>query len=127
MSFFKRWKENFIRNININEVLYYAKEYREIEIEKPIKVNEEIYIVKYASNLIFFMKKSNWKKYIGVRKVYLEDSAYNTYYKSDDLKDITNCNDIPSEMTEEMYDELVKYKDEIHSLLGKTKHEEFYK
>ena len=127
MSLFKRWKENFIRNININEVLYYAKEYREIEIEKPIKVNEEIYIVKYASDLIFFMKKSNWKKYIGVRKVYLEDSAYDAYYKSDDLKDITNCNDIPSEMTEEMYDELVKYKDEIHSLLGKTKHEEFYK
>lgn len=84
--FSRNGKNNIVRDWNISEVLGYAREYNEIEIKEPIKVNDVIYIVKYSNHLIFFVKESNWKKYIGVRKVYLEESTYNTYYKSSDLK-----------------------------------------
>jgi hypothetical protein len=128
MNIFKKCVENIKRDWNISEVFYYAKIYDEVEIEnkKPIKINDKVYVVRYSDDLIFFVKEANWKKYIGVKRIYLEDSQYDIYYKSSDLKNIKNCRDIPIEMIEIMYDELIKYKNDINSALQVIKNEEFY-
>ena len=105
MNIFKKLIKNVKRDWDISEICYYAEIYREIEIKEPIKIKDNIYVVKYCDDLLFFVKESNWKKYIGVKRVFLESSSYDAYYKSNDLKHIINCKDIPSEMIEEMFDD----------------------
>ena len=73
------------------------------------------------------VKKSNWKKYISIKRDFHGGINYDTYYKSNDLRDIINCKDIPSEMIEEMYEELIMHRDEIKNILENKKKEEFYK
>ena len=126
MNIFKKLIKNVKRDWDIGEICYYTKIYREIEIKEPIKIKDNIYAVKYSNDLLFFVKESNWKKYIGVKRVFLESSSYDAYYKSNDLKHIINCKDIPSEMIEEMYDELIMHRDEIKNILENKKKEEFY-
>jgi hypothetical protein len=127
MNIFKKLIKNVKRDWDIGEICYYAKIYREIEIKEPIKIKDNIYAVKYCNDLLFFVKESNWKKYIGVKRVFLESSSYDVYYKSNDLKHIINCKNIPSEMIEIMYDELIIHKDELKNILEDKKKEEFYK
>ena len=126
MNIFKKLIKNVKRDWDISEICYYAEIYREIEIKEPIKIKDNIYVVKYCDDLLFFVKESNWKKYIGVKRVFLESSSYDVYYKSNDLKHIINCKNIPSEMIEEMYDELIMHRDEIKNILEDKKNEEFY-
>lgn len=126
MNIFKKLIKNVKRDWDIGEICYYAKIYREIEIKEPIKIKDNIYAVKYCNDLLFFVKESNWKKYIGVKRVFLESSSYDVYYKSNDLKHIINCKNIPSEMIEIMYDELIIHKDELKNILEDKKKEEFY-
>ena len=126
MNSFKKLIKNVKRDWDIGEICYYAKIYREIEIKEPIKIKDNIYAVKYCNDLLFFVKESNWKKYIGVKRVFLESSSYDVYYKSNDLKHIINCKNIPSEMIEIMYDELIIHKDELKNILEDKKKEEFY-
>lgn len=127
MNIFKKLIKNVKRDWDIGEICYYAKIYREIEIKEPIKIKDNIYAVKYCDDLLFFVKESNWKKYIGVKRVFLESSSYDVYYKSNDLKHIINCKNIPSEMIEIMYNELIMHKDELKNILEDKKKEEFYK
>ena len=126
MNIFKKLIKNIKRDWDISEICYYAEIYREIEIKEPIKIKDNIYAVKYSNDLLFFVKESNWKKYIGIKRVFLESSSYDGFYKSNDLKHIIDCKNIPSEMIEEMYDELIMHKDEIKNILENKKKEEFY-
>ena len=126
MNIFKYLIKNAKRDWDFGDICYYAKIYHEIEIEEPIKITDNIYAVKYFNDLLFFVKKSNWKKYISVKRDF-HNIDYDTYYKSNDLKDIINCKDIPSEMIEEMYEELIMHRDEIKNILENKKKEEFYK
>ena len=127
MNIFKKLIKNIKRDWDISEICYYAEIYREIEIKEPIKIKDNIYAVKYSNDLLFFVKESNWKKYIGVKRIFLESSSYDVYYKSEDLKHIINCKNIPSEMIEIMYNELIIHKDELKNILEDKKKEEFYK
>ena len=127
MNIFKKLIKNIKRDWYISEICYYAKIYREIEIKEPIKIKDNVYAVKYFNDLLFFVKESNWKKYIGVKRIFLESSSYDVYYKSKDLKHIIDCKNIPSEMIEIMYNELITHKDELKNILENKKKEEFYK
>ena len=127
MNIFKKLIKNIKRDWDISEICYYAEIYCEIEIKEPIKIKDNIYAVKYSNDLLFFVKESNWKKYIGVKRVFLESSSYDVYYESEDLKHIINCKNIPSEMIEIMYNELIIHKDELKNILEDKKKEEFYK
>ena len=133
MNIFKKWKENIKRYWNKNEVLYYSYKYRNVYIKTPLILAGTIYIIKDSSyGLIFFVKKNNWKKYIGINRTYLSDSQGNkdSLYKTDNLsKGIVSCYEslIPKELIEEMFDELIKYKDDIKESLGIAIKEEFYK
>ena len=135
MNFFKKWKElkeKWIRWSNIDDVLNLTYNYKRIEIKEPIII-DDIYIAKHNDDLIFFVKKDNWKKYIGANRDWLEDSQGNDFshdhlYKTSDLKNITSCykSDIPKEIIEEMHDELIKHKDDLKNILENIKKEEFY-
>lgn len=135
MIIFKKWKElkeKWIRWSNIDNVLNLTYNYKRIEIKEPIII-DDIYIMKHNDDLIFFVKKDNWKKYIGVNRDWLEDSQGNDFshdhlYKTSDLKNITSCveSDIPKEIIEEMYDKLIKYVNDLKNILDSTKKEEFY-
>ena len=136
MNIFKKWKENIKRYWNKNEVLYYSYKYRNVYIKTPLILAETIYIIKDSSyGLIFFVKKDNWKKYIGVNRNYISDSQGNDFpkdslYKTDNLsKGIVSCyeSSIPKELIDEMFDELIKYKDDIRESLEIAIKEEFYK
>lgn len=136
MNIFKKWKENIKRDWNKNEVLYHSYKYRNVYIKTLLILAGTIYIIKDSSyGLIFFVKKDNWKKYIGVNRTYLSDSQGNDFpsdslYKTDNLsKGIVSCykSSIPKELIEEMYDELIKYKDDIKESLEIEIKEEFYK
>ena len=74
----RQWK----RWLNIKDVLKLTHTYRKIEIKEPIVI-DDIYIINYRCSLVFFVKKDNWKKYIGVR---LNENACYNLYKSSDLK-----------------------------------------
>lgn len=111
----RQWK----RWLNIKDVLKLTHTYRKIEIKEPIVI-DDIYIINYCCSLVFFVKKDNWKKYIGVRLN--EDACYNLYadscynlYKSSDLKNIEYCckSDIPKNLINEMYVELIKHLDDL--------------
>lgn len=136
MNIFKKWKENIKRDWNKNEVLYHSYKYRNVYIKTPLILAGTIYIIKDSSyGLIFFVKKDNWKKYIGVNRTYLSDSQGNDFsrdslYKTDNLnKGIVSCyeSSIPKELIDEMFDELIKYKDDIKESLEIAIKEEFYK
>ena len=136
MNIFKKWKENIKRDLDKNGVLYYSYKYRNVYIKTPLILAGTIYIIKDSSyGLIFFVKKDNWKKYIGVNRTYLSDSQGNDFpkdslYKTDNLsKGIVSCyeSSIPKELIEEMFDELIKYKDDIKESLEIAIEEEFYK
>lgn len=115
----RQWK----RWLNIEDVLKLTHTYRKIEIKEPIVI-DDIYIINYCYSLVFFVKKDNWKKYIGVRLN--EDACYNLY-KSSDLKNIEYCckSDIPKNLINEMYDELIKHLDDLKNILENKKKEEF--
>lgn len=136
MNIFKKWKENIKRDYDKNGVLYYSYKYRNVFIKTPLILAGTIYIIKDSSyGLIFFVKKDNWKKYIGINRDYLDDSQDNDFpsdslYKTDDLsKGIVSCyeSSIPKELIEETFDELIKYKDDIKESLEIAIKEEFYK
>ena len=136
MKIFKKWKENIKRDWDKNGVLYYSYKYRNVYIKTPLILAGTIYIIKDSSyGLIFFVKKDNWKKYIGVNRDYLSDSQGNNFskdnlYKTDNLsKGIVSCyeSSIPKELIKEMFDELIKYKDDIKESLVIAIKEEFYK
>ena len=133
MNIFKRWKEY----LKIEEVLDLTYKYRKIKITKPININD-IYIVtdKTSDVLFFFVKKDNWKKYIGVYRDYLSDSQGNNFShdslcKSEELnlQNIKYCHesDFPKELIVEFKNELIKYKDDIKIVLEDKIKEEFYK
>ena len=136
MRIIKKWKElkeKWIRWSNVDYVLNLTFNYKRIEIKEPITIND-IYIVKHNDDLIFFVKKDNWKKYIGVNRDWLVDSQGNNFsnnhlYKTSDLKNIKSCHesDIPKEIIEEMYDKLIEHIDDLKNILESTKKEEFYK
>ena len=136
MNIFKKWKENIKRDWDKNGVLYYSYKYRNVYIKTPLILAGTIYIIKDSSyGLIFFVKKDNWKKYIGINRTYLSDSQGNDFpkdslYKTDNLnKGIVSCyeSSIPKELIEEMFNELIKYKDDIKESLEIAIKEEFYK
>ena len=136
MNIFKKWKENIKRDWDKNKVLYYSYKYRNVYIKTPLILAGTIYIIKDSSyGLIFFVKKDNWKKYIGINRDYLSDSQGNDFpkdglYKTDNLsKGIASCyeSSIPKELIDEMFDELIKYKDDIKESLEIAIKEEFYK
>ena len=136
MNIFKKWKENIKREWDKNGVLYYSYKYRNVYIKTPLILAGTIYIIKDSSyGLIFFVKKDNWKKYIGVNRDYISDSLGNDFpkdslYKTDNLsKGIVSCyeSSIPKELIEEMFDELIKYEDDIKESLEIAIKEEFYK
>ena len=133
MNIFKKLKEKWIRHSNIYDILNLTYDYKNIELDSPIQVNN-IYILKKKNDLIFFVKKDNWKKYIGINRDWFTDLSGNDFsndhlYKSTDLKKIKRCyeSDIPKELIEETFDELIKYKDDLKSILEDKKKEEFYK
>ena len=136
MIIFKKWKElkDKIKRYNDSyEVAYMSYKYKNVELHSPIEMNN-IYLVKNKDDLIFFVKKDNWKKYIGFSRDYLCDSqgndfSHDTYYKTTDLKQIKSCylSDIPKELIKETEDELIKYKDDIKIVLEDKIKEEFYK
>ena len=136
MNIFKKWKENIKRDWDKNGVLYYSYKYRNVYIKTPLILAGTIYIIKDSSyGLMFFVKKDNWKKYIGVNRDYLSNSLGNDFpkdslYKTDNLsKEIVSCyeSSIPKELIDEMFDELIKYKDDIKESLEIAIKEEFYK
>lgn len=95
MNIFKKWKElkeKWKRYSDIHDVLNLTFNCKRIEIKEPIII-DDIYIVKHNDDLIFFVKKDNWKKYIGMNRDWLEDSqgnnfSHNHLYKTSDLKNI---------------------------------------
>ena len=109
--------------MNIKDILKLTRTYRKIEIKEPIII-DDIYIIKYCYRLAFFVKKDNWKKYIGVS---LDEDSYYNLYKTSDLKNIEYCfeSDIPKNLINEMYDELIKHLDDLKNILENKKKEEF--
>ena len=57
MNIFKYLIKNAKRDWDFGDICYYAKMYRKIEIEEPIKITDNIYAVKYFNDLLFFVKK----------------------------------------------------------------------
>ena len=136
MNIFKKWKEKYKRHCDKYAILDYTYDYRNVSIKTPHILAGTIYIIKDSSfGLIFFVKKNNWKKYIGVNRDWLSDLQGNDFpkdnlYKTDNLsKGIVSCyeSSIPKELIEEMFDELIKYKDDIKESLEIEIKEEFYK
>ena len=60
MNIFNYLIKNAKRDWNFGDICYYAKIYREIEIEEPIKITDNIYAVKYFND--FFCKKIKLEK-----------------------------------------------------------------
>lgn len=115
----RQWK----RWLNIKDILKLTRTYRKIEIKEPIVI-DDIYIINYCYSLVFFVKKDNWKKYIGVS---LNEVSYYNLYKTSDLKNIEYCckSDIPENLIHEMYDELIKHMDDLKNTFENKKKEEF--
>lgn len=115
----RQWK----RWLNIKDILKLTRTYRKIEIKEPIII-DDIYIIEYCYRLVFFVKKDNWKKYIGVS---LDEDSYYNLYKTSDLKNIEYCfkSDIPKNLIHEIYDELIKHMDDLKNILEDKKKEEF--
>lgn len=115
----RQWK----RWLNIKDILKLTRTYRKIEIKEPIII-DDIYIINYCYSLVFFVKKDNWKKYIGVS---LNEVSYYNLYKTSDLKNIEYCckSDIPENLIHEMYDELIKHMDDLKNTFENKKKEEF--
>lgn len=115
----RQWK----RWLNIKDILKLTRTYRKIEIKEPIVI-DDIYIINYCYSLVFFVKKDNWKKYIGVS---LNEVSYYNLYKTSDLKNIKHCckSDIPENLIHEMYDELIKHMDDLKNTFENKKKEEF--
>lgn len=115
----RQWK----RWLNIKDILKLTRTYRKIEIKEPIVI-DDIYIINYCYSLVFFVKKYNWKKYIGVS---LNEDSYYNLYKTSDLKNIEYCckSDIPENLIHEMYDELIKHMNDLKNIFENKKKEEF--
>lgn len=115
----RQWK----RWLNIKDILKLTRTYRKIEIKEPIVI-DDIYIINYCYSLVFFVKKDNWKKYIGVS---LNEDSYYNLYKTSDLKNIEYCckSDIPENLIHEMYDELIKHMNDLKNIFENKKKEEF--
>lgn len=115
----RQWK----RWLNIKDILKLTRTYRKIEIKEPIVI-DDIYIINYCYSLVFFAKKDNWKKYIGVS---LNEDSYYNLYKTSDLKNIEYCckSDIPENLIHEMYDELIKHMNDLKNIFENKKKEEF--
>ena len=62
MNIFKYLIKNAKRDWDFGDICYYAEIYREIEIEEPIKITDNIYAVKYFNDLLFFCKKIKLEK-----------------------------------------------------------------
>lgn len=127
MNIFKKWKElkeKWIKRSNVDCVLNLTYNYKRIEIKEPIII-DDVCIVKHNDYLIFFVKKYNRKKYIGVNRDWLEDSqtiifSHYHLYKTSDLKNITFCykSDVPKELIDEMENEPIKNKDDLKIFLN---------
>jgi hypothetical protein len=133
MNIFKKWKENIKRYNDFEELLNLSYKYRYVKLNGLIQMND-VFLVAKNDDLIFFVKKENWKKYIGISRIYLSDSQGNdfskdSFYKTSSLKEIRSCYDseIPNDLIEEMFDELIKYKNDIEIVLKDKIKEEFYK
>ena len=132
MNVFKKWKElkeKWKRHSDVCDILNLTYDYESIEIKKPIII-DDVCIVKHDNDLIFFVKKDNWKKYIGINRDWLSDSqgndfSYDYLYKTSDLKNIIFC--YKSDVPKEIFEELIKNKDDLKNVLEDKKKEEFYK
>ena len=84
---------------------------------------------------LVYVKKDNWKKYIGVNRERCCDVEGNNFfsdhlYKTSDLKNIIEIykySDVPKELIKETHDELFEHIDDLKNILENKKKEEFYK
>lgn len=135
MNIIKKLINFYKYNRNQEEVLDLTYRYRNIELKSFHILAGTIYIFKdNKDRLMFFVKKPGWKKCLGVRRDYVEGltcPVSKTYfYKSDcKFKDIESVDTdiVPEELIKQMFDELIKYKDDIHESLDIAIRDEFYK
>lgn len=127
---FKKYMQD--KNI-LYDVLYLTYEYRNIEMDKFVQITDtNIYIIKNGDNVILAVKKPNWKKYIGVSKIWLDDSQGGCfcihYYKiTDNNIEYTCIDNIPYEMINEMQNEFINNAEEIKKTFETLKYVEYYK
>ena len=140
----KNFKNQIIRNENIRKLLNMTDYYNNKVSIKDKMLNiptTDIYLIKKDDILIFAVKKDDWKKYIGIHRTWLMDMSGNEfsndtffkiqYYTNAKDKEFytvipTNKKDIPTDLIESMYDELIENIMLIRIELEKLIHEEFY-
>lgn len=135
MNIIKKLIDFYKYNRNREEVLDLIYRYRNIELKSFHILAGTIYILKDNKyRLMFFVKKQGWKKCLGVRRDYVEGLtgvvSKTYFYKSDcKFKDIESVDTdiVPEELIKQMFDELIKYKDDIHESLDIAIRDEFYK
>lgn len=127
----KSFKESIIRENKIFDVLYLMKKYNNVKFEELIQINNsDCYIIKRCDFLYFAVKKPNWKNYVGIHRSFYDDLSQDTYCTIDfnNLKfDIKFKEDIPKEVINELYDELIKNSDSIQQELELIIKKEYYK
>lgn len=131
-KFFEKWKsfkDSIIKENKIYDVLCLIKKYNNVKIDKPIRVrNSNCYLIKNNDNLYLTVKKSDWKNYIGVHKSFYEDWRIIYCTIDNDLKfEFKIKEDIPKEIIEQLYDELIDNFYFIKEELELKIREEYYK
>ena len=84
-------------------------------------------MAKRNNEPVLFVRMPDWRKYLGVKRDWEVDSSgcefpIDTYYKGNNI-----THDIPRDLIEEMYDELIRHKDEIKEYLEYKLKAEYFK
>lgn len=123
----RQWKADIKRNCDKAEILGLTYKYRTVELLGEEKVTANIKAANINDSLVLLVRMPDWRKYLGVRREWEVDSSgcefpIDTYYK-----DKNTAHDIPQQLIEEMFDELIEHKDEIKEYLEYKLKAEYFK
>ena len=131
----KSFKIKFERNVNIERVLNFTYKYNYVKFKGLTRIEDtDCYIIRKHDYLYFAVKKPKWNKYIGVHRGYYTSMAggdfpHDIYCTIDDkLKfSFKYKENIPSDIINGLYDELIENADLIEEELERKINEEYYK
>jgi len=134
---FKNMKDRIKRYTDKESVLDLTYNYNHVYLDKVYSISDTVSVEKNKNDLILFVKKPNWKKCIGIHRDYLSDSQGNDFptdslYKGTITEYSTSVQfvygyNVPNKLVTEMFDELIRYKNDIEEFLKQKIKEEYYK
>lgn len=129
-SFFKNLHEEhhkIIRNQVVEDILQFLYFKSETDLTE-IGMGDGLKLIKNKDYIIAATKKDSWRNGIGIYLTSCYDAwCHNYCVVTDDYKIKNKHPDsIPTEMIEQLYDDIYDNSDEIKKAVERAKHEEYY-